>query len=92
LQGLIAGAENIGVNQHNTDEKQFEVRKHIEEMWKQISMLTGIKLQVNLLSISSLWICEKTNQVPNIVHAAALWSLWKFRNDLCFNGSGWSCM
>jgi hypothetical protein len=62
------------------------------EMWKQISMLTGIKLQVNLLSISSLWICEKTNQVPNIVHAAALWSLWKFRNDLCFNGSGWSCM
>jgi hypothetical protein len=62
------------------------------EMWNQISMLTGIKLQVNLFSVSSLWICEKTNQVPNIVHAAALWSLWKLRNDLCFNGSGWSCM
>jgi hypothetical protein len=63
-----------------------------KEIWCQISMLTGIKLQVNLLSVSSLWICEKTNQVPNIVHVAALWSLWKLRNDLCFNGSSWSCM
>jgi hypothetical protein len=63
-----------------------------KEMWCQLSMLTGIKLQVNLFSVSSLWICEKTNQVPNIVHAAALWSLWKLRNDLCFNRSSWSCM
>jgi hypothetical protein len=49
-------------------------------------------MQVNLLAVSSLWICEKTQQVPNIVHAAALWSFWKLRNDLCFNGSSWSCM
>jgi hypothetical protein len=39
-----------------------------------------------------LWICEKTQQVPNIIHDVALWSLWKLRNDLCFNGSSWSCM
>jgi hypothetical protein len=30
------------------------------EVWKQISNITGVKLQVNLLSIASLWICEKT--------------------------------
>jgi hypothetical protein len=63
-----------------------------KEIWKQILTFTDVKLQVNLLSISSLWICEKTQQVPNIIHAAVLWCLWKLRNDLCFNGSGWSSM
>jgi hypothetical protein len=46
-----------------------------KEVWKQISTFTGVKLQVNLLSISSLWICEKTQQVPNIIHVAVLWCL-----------------
>jgi hypothetical protein len=55
-----------------------------KELWKQILTFTGVKTQVNLLSISSLWICEKTQQVPNIVHAAVLWCLWKVKNDLCF--------
>jgi hypothetical protein len=63
-----------------------------KELWKKNSTFTGVKMQVKLLSISSLWICEKTQQVPNIVHAAVLWCLWKVRNDLCFNGYGWSSM
>jgi hypothetical protein len=41
-----------------------------QEVWKQISKITEVKLQVNLLSIASLWIYEKTQQVPNIIHAA----------------------
>jgi hypothetical protein len=43
-----------------------------KKLWKQISTFTGLKMQVNLLTISSLWIYEKTEQVPNIVHAAVL--------------------
>jgi hypothetical protein len=30
-----------------------------KELWKQILTFTGVKMQVNLVSISSLWICEK---------------------------------
>jgi hypothetical protein len=62
------------------------------ELWKQISVITKIHGQVNLLAISSLWICDKTHVVSNIVHAAALWSLWKSRNEVCFNKRSWSCM
>jgi hypothetical protein len=62
------------------------------ELWKQISMITKIREQVNLLAISRLWICVKTHIVPNIVHAVVLWSLWKCRNEVCFNRRLWSCM
>jgi hypothetical protein len=50
LQGLIAGAENIGENQHNTDEKQFEVRKHIEERKEFLSkrLSTSIIYEISL--------------------------------------------
>jgi hypothetical protein len=42
--------------------------------------------------VGSLWICERTLRISNIVHTAALWSLWKVRNDICFNRSGWHDM
>jgi hypothetical protein len=47
---------------------------------------------MDLLGVSILWICEKTHRISNIVHMAALWSVWKVRNDIFFNRSGWHDM
>jgi hypothetical protein len=54
-------------------------------LWENLSSITSKKKQMDMLGVSSLWICEKTHKVSNIVHTVALWSLWKVRNDLCFN-------
>jgi hypothetical protein len=62
------------------------------KLWEHIARITRICKQVDLLAITRLWICEKTHIIPNIVHAAVLWSLWKCRNDVCFNRRSWSCM
>jgi hypothetical protein len=50
-----------------------------------MSPLTGLSGQVNLLPKTSRWICYKKQKVLNIIHTAILWTLWRMRNDLCFN-------
>ena len=62
------------------------------EVWKNISALPGVTSVSDYLSVARLWICEKTHKISNIVHAAVLWTLWKYRNDLCFNRSTWCGM
>jgi hypothetical protein len=64
----------------------------VKEMWRNLSCITGIAVNAGLFDVFRLWICEKTHIVSNIVHAAALWSLWKQRNDLCFNRLSWPSM
>ena len=63
-----------------------------KEMWRNISPLTGLPVVTDYLSVARLWICEKTHKIPNIVHSVVLWSMWKFRNDMCLNRISWSGM
>jgi hypothetical protein len=64
----------------------------VKEMWRDLFSITGITVNVGLFDVSRLWICEKSHIVTNIVHAAALWSVWKLRNDLCFKRLSWTGM
>jgi hypothetical protein len=50
-----------------------------------VSPLTGLSGQLNLLAVTSWWICDKKHKVPNIIHRDILWVLWKMKNDVCFN-------
>jgi hypothetical protein len=53
-------------------------------------------LQVNLggsfESVGQFWLINRKHVVLNIVTAAALWSLWKLRNDPYFHNVGWKGM
>jgi hypothetical protein len=62
------------------------------EIWKMVSPLAGLSEQLNLLALTRWWICDKKHKVPNIIHMAVLWVLWKMRNDLSFNRVVWSGM
>ena len=37
-------------------------------------------------SIAKLWLCRKKHYITNMCTSAILWSLWKMRNALCFQG------
>uniref|UniRef100_A0A0A9DU72 Reverse transcriptase zinc-binding domain-containing protein n=1 Tax=Arundo donax TaxID=35708 RepID=A0A0A9DU72_ARUDO len=61
-------------------------------MWYEISVLLSLQIGENFESVGSKWLCNKRFMVVNIVSSAALWSLWKLRNDLCFQRSVWKDM
>jgi hypothetical protein len=40
-------------------------------------------------SIARLWLNDKKYKFVNILNAVVLWSLWKTRNNMCFQVSQW---
>ena len=36
-----------------------------------------------------MWVANKKFLVPNVISSAVLWSLWKLRNEICFQGVVW---
>jgi hypothetical protein len=44
---------------------------------------------VDFESVASLWLCAKKYKTLNICTTAVMWSLWKLRNDMCFQVNQW---
>lgn len=57
-----------------------------------ISELLGIQLGGDYESVARLWIANKRHFITNAVSSAVVWSLWKLRNELCFQGTVWTGM
>jgi hypothetical protein len=60
--------------------------------WQTISDITNVKLGSDFESVAKLWINQKKHGVTNVCTAAGLLSLWKLRNELRFQGVGWTTM
>lgn len=45
-----------------------------------------------MFSIGKLWLSNKKNCLLNIVTSALIWSLWKLRNEFCFQKIAWRSM
>jgi hypothetical protein len=45
---------------------------------------------LTLSLVACFWISEKKHRIVNICTAAALWALWKLRNEFCFQGVRWA--
>jgi hypothetical protein len=54
--------------------------------------ITNVNLGSDFESVAKLWINQKRHGVTNICTYAVFWSLRKLRNDLCFQGVGWTGM
>jgi hypothetical protein len=57
------------------------------------SEILNFQLGWDFESVAKLWLQNKKYKFVNIVTSAMLWTLWKFRNDLVFQGArarlGW---
>lgn len=63
-----------------------------KQCWLVISEIIGIHVGGNIVEIGKLWLRDKKFGVINMVTSAVLWSIWKPRDDLCFQHIGWKSM
>jgi hypothetical protein len=54
-----------------------------------MSKILGISVGRDFESIAKLWLRDKQFKYINMCNAAVLWTLWKIRNDLCFQDPHW---
>jgi len=62
------------------------------QLWKILSTVLNANLGGSLDEIGKYWLSNRKHCVTNIFTAAALWSIWKLRNNLCFQRNGWKSM
>ena len=62
------------------------------QLWRVLSNILEVNLGGSFESIGQFWLSNKRHGLVNIITAAALWSLWKLRDDLYFQNVGWKGM
>ena len=58
-------------------------------VWRIISDMLSVELGCNYESVARFWIANKKHLITNVISSVVLWSLWKLRNELCFQGMVW---
>jgi hypothetical protein len=58
-------------------------------IWEVIAEVTDLPLITDFESMAKWWIKGKKCNSVNVIYDAVLWSLWKLRNSLCFQGQCW---
>jgi hypothetical protein len=49
-----------------------------------------LDLGTDFESVAWLWISEQRHVIVNVCTSAALWAIWKLRNEFCFQGMRWT--
>jgi hypothetical protein len=52
------------------------------QLWKILSLILNVNLGGSLDEVGKYWPSNKKHCVTNITSSAAIWSIWKVRNDL----------
>jgi hypothetical protein len=63
-----------------------------KEMWRRISVVLHREVGGSFESIGACWLSNKRFLSINVITSAALWALWKLRNELCFQNIAWKSM
>jgi hypothetical protein len=63
-----------------------------KQLWGTLLDILGVQLGGTLDNIGKFWLSSKRNGVLDMCTSAAFWSLWKLRNDLCFQRKTWRSM
>lgn len=57
-----------------------------------IAEYNRLPIGADMINIGQFWLSSKKYGLLNMVSSAVIWSLWKLRNDLCFQRVGWKSM
>jgi hypothetical protein len=53
-------------------------------IWEVVAEIVELPLVVDFEAMARWWIRGKKYNSVNVIYTAVLWSLWKLRNNLCF--------
>jgi hypothetical protein len=59
-------------------------------LWKTVSEISDLPLIKDFESLGMIWVRGKRFRVHNVLTSAMVWSIWKTRNNLCFQGTVWT--
>ena len=59
-------------------------------VWSSISDLLGVNLGESFESVAHLWLANKRHELTNVFSSSVIWSIWKLRNEICFQGVPWT--
>lgn len=63
-----------------------------KQCWCIMSDILGCSVGENMTNVGKYWLSNKKYCLVNMVSSAVIWSIWKLRNDLCFQRYGWRSM
>ena len=55
------------------------------ELWRVIFDISNKHLGMSIDDMLEWWSDNKNHPADCLLHSAVLWTLWKYRNDICFN-------
>ena len=61
-------------------------------VWKVVTEVIDVNIGSDYESIARLWVANKKFFIANVISSAILWSLWKLRNEICFQEMVWTGM
>jgi hypothetical protein len=94
--------DNLAKRRHVNDMtclfcSEFESVKHLffdcctaQFLWQTVAEVTGVGTGHDFESVAKCWLSEKKYRALNVCTTAVFWTLWKMRNDLCFQGLSWT--
>jgi hypothetical protein len=63
-----------------------------KQAWDVVSEVVGFQIGSDFESMAKCWLCNTKFGLVNMLSSAVCWSLWKFRNLICFQGVAWCSM
>jgi len=60
-----------------------------KRLWHIVLNILNLPVVCSYEILASRWLANQRHTVNNIICAAVIWCLWKFRNDMCFQGRLW---
>ena len=59
------------------------------ELWRVIFDISNKNTGMSVDDMLAWWFNNKNHPADCLLHSAVLWTLWKYRNDICFNHVPW---
>jgi hypothetical protein len=61
-------------------------------LWENIAEICDKQLGADFESVAKCWLSDKKFRALNVCISTIFSSIWKLRNDMCFQGVGWQRM